>query len=281
MSAAFEQEWRALLDYKTSAFPMLERHARGVWRVLSPEVAVVESSHTTVAGMPCPTAALNLGKLRRFLQVVLDRPFEQGGIIIDHTPERTPQTLAWLAVPRALKAYIDYLTYTSGGLQHNGHKTFCAFVANLLRAKTGYLWQQPEFARKLPADHPPASDDAWRAQCELCYRMLRAIIGTASDVVRLPTEPIAKLLQLDEPLRPILAAIARIDREAAKSAPGGLRQAILKRDALLLALMLSNPLRQRTLMSLTWNQLVHRQTNAVWWPLPRQNAVLAPDSPPE
>lgn len=253
VSTSFEQEWRALLDYKTTAFPMLERHPRGVWRVLSPEVARVMNNNALVGGMPCPSADFNFGMLRRFFGAALDRTPEQGGIIVTPTSERTPQTLAWLAVPGALKSYIDHLTYTSGGLHHNGHKTFCGVAANLLRAKTGYLWQQPQFAQKLPPEYRPVSDDAWRAQCELCYRMLRAIIATASDVVRLPTAPIAKLLQLEEPLRPIIDAIARIDREAAKAAPGGIRQAVLKRDALLLALTLSNPLRQRTLMALTWN----------------------------
>lgn len=254
LSESFVQEWRALLDYKTSAFPLLERHPRGVWRVLPPDVAQVQTDHALVAGMPCPTAALNLSTLQSFFRVVLELPLEQGGILPDPTSDSARQTLAWLTVPAALKSFIDYLTYSSGGLRHNGHRTFCSFVANLLRAKTGYLWQQPAFAIKLPLDHRPSGDDAWRDRCEFCYRMLRAIISTASDVVRLPTAPIARLLQLEEPLRPILEAIARIDREAARAAPGGIRQALLKRDALLLGLILSNPLRQRTLTALTWHE---------------------------
>jgi integrase len=71
-------------------------------------------------------------------------------------------------------------------------------------------------------------------------------------VSRDPKAPIANLLSQEQPLKPILEAIERIEQAAAAAPPGGLTEARLRRDALLISMLLSNPLRVRAFITMTW-----------------------------
>lgn len=88
--------------------------------------------------------------------------------------------------------------------------------------------------------------------CERSHNFLRQYIRSSQGVSRSPKEPIAALLDSDEPLRPLLKAINRMDMKASQCRPGSKAEAIHKRNALLLALLVSNPLRQRSIASITW-----------------------------
>ncbi|WP_454741331.1 hypothetical protein [Cupriavidus necator] len=67
----------------------------------------------------------------------------------------------------------------------------------------------------------------------------------AVNTSRIPQEAIQGLLVLNEPLAPVFRAIEEIDRAAAESPSGSLKEALNKRDALLLSMLVANPLRLR------------------------------------
>jgi len=249
LQPAFLEEWRALLDHKTTVMPKMERHPRGVWRCVPLDVAGDLSALAMHRGMACATADVVLSRLRDFLAVVTALPEAKGGLA---EVAEGVQTLAWCVVPAALSAYLDYLTASSCGLRHGGHRNFAAFVASLLQPGTGYLWQQPELRNRLPASVRPESGAAWQDLCARSAKLLKDAKRHATDVSRDPKDPIAALLQQDQPLRPILEAIKRIDDKAAQAQPGSVSEARLRRDALLLAMLLANPLRVRAFVTMTW-----------------------------
>lgn len=250
LNGQFLKEWEMLFAYKTTNFPMLERQARAQWRLI-PETASVRISKLARRGtMVCPTADIFSNRMRTFLGVVNGLALEDGGLGLDEPPE---QTLAWCAHPLALECFLQWMTSRSGGIRHNGQKVFARAVASLLRPYTGFLWQQPGlFMMKLPYSLRPRDESAWQEMCAKSHKLLREYIRSSSGVARNPEEPIANLLAQQKPLLPIRDAISKIQAEAAASRPGGITEARHKRNALVLALMLSNPLRARTLVSLTW-----------------------------
>lgn len=246
----FLLELNALFDYKISSFPALERTSRGHWRLIPKSMSVAVSNLAQRGTMACPSADMFIERIRMFLGVLSNLPPENGGIVWDEAP---PQTLAWCAHPQALDCYLQWMTNNSNGIRHRGQKVFAGFVASLLRPQTGFLWQQAaQYRKRLPHPFQPSDDDAWRAMCKKSHRFLRDYIRSATGVSRNPEEPIADLLALPNPLQPIRNAITLIQADAAATRPGSIREAQHKRNALILALLLSNPLRARTLMSLTW-----------------------------
>lgn len=249
LSSSFISEWWSLYEYKTSAMPALERHPRGVWRSIPVALAGPVSPFAVRASMACPTAKISFEQLRSFFAVLNKLPYSDGGLPAEH---ECSQTLALCAHPLALSTYLDYLTQRSGGLRHRTHRNFCALVASLLRPGTGFLWQQPEYRHRLPQALQPPDVEGWQRMCERSQRLLQDYKRTATDVSRDPKAPIAELLELKQPLTPILAAIQRIEQAAAEAPPGGVTEAQLRRDALLMSMLLSNPLRVRAFITMTW-----------------------------
>ncbi|MFS2135763.1 site-specific integrase [Duganella sp. Dugasp56] len=250
LSATFLQEWRGLVEYKVAAIHSLERQGKGHWRQIPMSMSMALSDLAAKGNMRCPSADMFITKFRQFLGVILRLAPEMGGLSWTNAPE---QSLAFCAYPKALECYLQWMTDQSGGIRHKGQSVFASFVASLLRPQTGYLWQQPaQFRCKLPEEIRPQTDDAWQRMCEKTHNFLRAYIRSSTGTSRSPEEPIANLLALPEPFKPVRQAIERIQQEAAASLPGGINQARHKRNALLLALLLSNPLRVRSLASLTW-----------------------------
>lgn len=250
LGEAFLKEWQALFDYKISSFPTLERQSRGHWRLIPKTMSMAVSSLAQRGSMACPTADIFIERMRTFMGVLTNLPPENGGIAWNETP---PQTLAWCAHPVALECFLQWMTSQSNGVRHNGQKVFARAAASLLRPQTGFLWQQASIYReRLPYGFQPGSDAAWQEMCAKSHKFLRDYIRSATGVSRNPEEPIADLLALQNPLKPIRDAITRIEADAATSPPGSMSEARHKRNALVLALLLSNPLRARTLVSLTW-----------------------------
>jgi len=250
LSESLLQEWRGLFDYKVAHFPTLERQPRGQWRLIPATMSTSVSKLAERGAMVCPTADMFISNIRSFLGVVSNLSPEQGGISWSVAPA---QTLALCAHPRTLECYLQWMSDQSAGIRHNGQKVFARAIASLLRPQTGYLWQQAKvFRERLPMELQPASPEAWQVMCSTSHKMLRDYIRTATGVSRNPEEPIADLLALPSPLKPLLEAIDRIQADAADSRPGSITEARHKRNALVLALLLSNPMRIRTLASLTW-----------------------------
>lgn len=241
------REWKALFDYKTSIAPQFERSSKGVWRLIPKKDSASRSALVCRGAQVCPSADVFLMKIRLFLGFLI-RPVAAGGWGL--TSDQA-QTLAWLAHPEAINAFLEFITERSKGVKHAGQAVFCQHVASLLREGTGYLRQRSELRQNLPEDFRPLDDTAWKRMCEQTHKILKAWQKCSTGIRRAPQDPIAFLLDHDEPLLPVLEAIKQIERDAASAAPGSKQQAILKRDALVLALFLSNPLRLRSMQSLT------------------------------
>ncbi|MGF6976583.1 integrase [Paraburkholderia sp. JPY465] len=254
-------EWQAFFDYKTAKHTQIERSQRGKWRLLPDDkVAVPASKYTQKRGRKCETADLNFNVLRGFLGF-LARPAADGGF--GCAPEKA-QTLAWLAVPRAVDAFLEFLTERSDGLEHGGHAAFANLAGSVTHPVTGYLSQQPAFLECLPVDFA----EAWQTMCKETHTLCTAWKHDAKGFSRNPAEPIQALLDLSEPLKPILRAIGELDRQAASAPTGGRREAEAKRDALLLSMLIANPLRNRNYVTMTWRNdnagALYRRQDGQW-----------------
>ncbi|MBC8752191.1 MULTISPECIES: hypothetical protein [Paraburkholderia] len=90
----------------------------------------------------------------------------------------------------------------------------------------------------------------------------------ANEKSRDPLDPIRPLLDLAEPFEPVLRAIKDLDAAAAAAPIGSLDEALRKRDALLLAMLMSNPLRRRNYTQMTWCEdntgALYRRQDGQW-----------------
>ncbi len=252
LTPEFVAEWRDLFEYKTTPYTMLERVFNGKWRCIPADTAVRMSPLVCIGDTVCPTAEIFLDRFRTFFGAI--RTMSERGTLVLSTHETIPLTLAWLAYPKALDAFLKWITRRSGGLMHNGQKGFCSSIKSLLRPTSGYLWQNPQLALRLPESCRPATPEAWRQLCESSHKLASGWLEQSNCLSRDPALPIAGLLELEQPLKPVLTAIELIERAANAAPSGGLSEALLRRDALLLAMLLSNPLRKRTMASLQWLQ---------------------------
>lgn len=273
LSSEWTAEWTAFVDYKTCISPDLKRHA--AWRLL-PQNDLISAPNKlwTVDGLGCETANFTLKRLRYFMgflclprteppgwaEQVREKqsktgikcpttPVWRGGLGL---PAEKIQTLAILANPRYVDAYLRFMKAGSGGLIHGGHRAFAALVSELTRSETGYLWQQAHFASSIPPEILGGRD--WHSLCAATHKLANEWKKVAKNVSRDPDEPLRPLLDMKEPLLPLFRAIKHLDRLAAEAAPGSRIQAEHKRNALLVMLLLSNPLRIRTLSLIRWRE---------------------------
>jgi len=98
----------------------------------------------------------------------------------------------------------------------------------------------------------PPSDGTFEAMCAESHRVASEWKDNATAESRSPKEPIRGLLALNEPLSPLFRAVKALDEAAASAAPGSLDEALHKRDALLLSMLLANPLRRRNYVLMTY-----------------------------
>lgn len=248
VSPALLREWRDFFKYKTEIYTPLKRGRRGTWRML-PEAKIASklSDAARQFGMGCVTADMTFQSVRQFLGFLcLSRA--KGGFGL---PKSSVMTLAWLAVPEAVNAYLEFLTRRSEAIVHRGQKNFASFVSSLTSKENGYLTQQPSFAKSLPARF---ATDTFEEMCAETYRLARAWKDKANGQSRKPEEPIRALLALADPLAPVFKTIHALDDEAAAAAPGSLDEAVRKRDALLLAMIVANPLRRRNFILMTYEE---------------------------
>jgi hypothetical protein len=248
LTPLFQSEWQDFFEYKTAKRPKLRRTERGSWRLLPKEkIASILGPYAWRHGLGCVTAELTMVRCRSYFGY-LSRPSEKGGFGV---PRIEAQSLAWFAVPEAVDGYLEFLRNRAGGSVHDGHAGFAALAAAPTNEKTGYLTQRPDLALHLPAAWSIAP---WEDACKDTFGLCRQWIKAATDVSRNPEDPIRGLLQLSEPLLPILRAIDKLDEKAARAAPGSLNEATLKRDALFLSLLIANPLRARNYILMCWRE---------------------------
>lgn len=240
-------EWSELLKYKTAKVTALRRSARGVWACVPNDTVARPSALCRAAFGYCPTAGRFLSNLRSYLGFLM-LSTDRGGL--GRTPEAV-QTIGWLCDANSLDAYLAFMAERSGGSVHTGHQVFCTSVLALLDEKHGYLRQCETLIEKLPEN--VRDGHSWVELCRCAADTLRNWKNAAIDVSRDPLEPIRGLLAADEPLVEVIAAVEKLRALVRKAPPRSLTAARHARDALLLALLISNPLRLRVFQHLRYS----------------------------
>ena len=238
---SFQEEWSQLLSYKTAELPVLKRQPQARWRAKAHMLArnqKPEWSHTLPDGRRIPSAFKWFTNLSHYLGW-LTLPVAQGG---KGFAIAEVQTLAWVAHPELVLGFLRWLSARSGGV--NGHTLgFLDTVTSLVHPKTGYLTQRPEFCLRLPQAHRPSGD--WSTHCATAFWTLkeaRKVLQSSAVQTRDPEEAIARLLALRNPIKPIVDMLHTMER-AMPPSTAPLRRAEHQRDMLLVAMLLSNPLR--------------------------------------
>ena len=247
VSAGLLKEWKDLFRYKTSVIVSLKRTAQGVWRLKPIEKCAKTVQEACINNLTSPSASIMWASILNFLGF-LRLPIDQEGYGLNL---HEVQTIAWFAHPDAINAYLEFIKRRSGGISHGSHQRICGQVLGLLCPDYGYLAQQPEFMKKLELSLIPSNMD-WGMMCEKTSEVAKVWKNQSKDKSRSTEEPIAALLALPYALDPIFKAIKQLDVKAAGMPSGGVVQARLKRDALLLAFLVSNPLRVLNFKIMTW-----------------------------
>lgn len=252
MSAQLKDEWFEFLRYKTVECPIgLNRSSLGRWQTLHPDLVKPDLAKNPwirpTTNEVCATASRVISSLRGFLGFLNRKPSvdgdtARGGLGL---PLNDVQTMSLFVIPEFVQAFFQFMKARSGGIVHTGHSVLAGFISTLVHPEYGYLAQQPERYHLIERYSKKRSWDSLCAETlTLCTKWKEASVGNKS---RNPEEPIHQLLRLNNPLEPLFRAIADLDSLAETKASGGVRKAQLKRNALLLALAIANPLRERTL----------------------------------
>jgi len=160
------------------------------------------------------------------------------------------QTLAWLTVPEAIDAYLEFRTARSNGRRHAGHAVFASFVASLTQDVSGYLTQNSHLLHDLPESHRLNRD--WQELCRAGLRAAKEWKRASQEVSRVVTEPIQLLLDHDAPLVPVFTAMQKLRRRSELAPAGSVDEATARRDELILGFLISNPLRSKNFVELTF-----------------------------
>lgn len=264
--AAFQQEWLALLVYKTAELPDLKRQPQARWRAKARTLVKClkpEWTYTLADGRRVPSGHKWFVNLSHFLGW-LTLPVGRGGKNLDISEV---QTIAWVSSAELVLEFLRWMSARSGGA--NAHTLgFLDTVTSLIHPRTGYLTQQPQFCSRLPEAYRPAGD--WSAHCAKAFRQLkdaRAVLHRSAVQTRDPEEAIAPLLALRNPIKPLVDMLHAMEQAMpAHTAP--LRRGEHQRDMLLVAMLLSNPLRINhfILMRITEGRAsnLYRTSEGVW-----------------
>lgn len=252
LTEEFRQEWFAFLAYKTIECPIgIVRSRKGRWQTLplnmvKPPIAKDPWLRPTPSEA-CGTAQRALSSFRGFFGFLRRQPSPDGDLARGGMglPLAEVQSIALFAVPEFVQGFFMFMKARSGDIVHTGHAVLAGLITTLVHPEYGYLVQKPEFFSRIEGY---AKGRSWVTLCAetmvLCGKWQDASVGNKS---RDPESPIHQLLRNKAPLVPLFRAIAELDAQAAKEPGGGVQQAKCKRNALLLALAIANPLRERTL----------------------------------
>ncbi|AHI63788.1 hypothetical protein BTL_816 [Burkholderia thailandensis H0587] len=257
-------QWMEYLRYKTAAVPLYRRTERGQWRFspcpLTPETAA--NWWAFYKGQEVASARIAWMKTSAYFGW-LTMPSHQGGIGL---AEEAVQTLAWLAVPDYLEAFLDW-TRSRIGKRNQSVNQFLAFVASLVRPRFGYLRQRPEFRSTLPSTY---QDLDWEVMCERQFELTQQLVSGYRheiEVSRDSFEPIRHFIELPQPMDAVVDMIQRMRGDRPIGLPR--REAVWARDMMLIKILASNPLRRRNLAHLTWRAdntgELYQRLDKSWW----------------
>ncbi len=243
------EEFLALRHFKTT-----EILPRGMQRGSRWGLRSVRDSSTKVPAWAvavddhqiCPTADVVWTCIAGFIGWASLAP-ERGGKGLD----ATRLSLVYLADVQLVREYFEFHK-----ARHNGSFStiFIAFLnnaASLLRKRTGYIRQRPEFGNLLPTPIPLSDWDTW---CEKAWRELVEMTSALEQVAqkhRDPKEPIQLILNRQHPLTAIEEMLENMKRA---SPIQKYKRAAYKRDYLLIKLLSIVPLRVRNVAALTFSK---------------------------
>lgn len=194
-------------------------------------------------GMYVPSANANWGHLQRLIGFVRLAKAD-GGMEID--PAQC-QTMAWFAQPNAVRAHLEWLERRAGE-NNTGVRNFRQVVHSLVAKDTGWLRQQPEMMQRLPERFHAAD---WDTLCDETLDICRAHSKKKVVLTRDALRSLRPLLAVEDPLDPLYDAIDDLCHDAEAFPRGSIVAARSLRNAALLALLLTVPLRLETLIQLT------------------------------
>lgn len=257
------EEWQSLMRYKTTKAPKLRRSKRAVWRLVpKSEGRRYLGWHNALADQYCAAADAEWRHAASFLGFLRHKAGDVGLRL----PEGWQPTLALFAIPELVEPYCTWLIERAEGVANTRIKTLANFLQGLTIQPTGWLVQQASLADRLPVELRPTD---WAAACARVNQVATAYRAEANGMSRDPFEPIRGLLALPEPFEPIRDAIRMLDNRAAGAGLQSCAAATAKRDALLLTLLLSVPLRYRNLALLRYREdgtgSLRREPDGRWW----------------
>lgn len=249
LTLAFLQEWRRFFDYKTAAHPgALARNSGGRWSLTDARLSTTSRNPLTSRGNAVSAAAsvawCRLASFLGFLRLPIDRGGY--GVDADHI-----QALAWLADAQAVDSYMRFMADRSGGARHTSHRVFATFVISMTNPATGYLTQSPQLFDRLPAHVTDGKTPA--EMCDYACKMAKEWKAQSSGKSRNPIEPIRNIIELAEPLAPIIQAMGRLRRISNAAATGSSSETLARRNELILGLLIACPLRAKNMQTLTYH----------------------------
>lgn len=157
-------------------------------------------------------------------------------------------TLGLLTDIELVDAFLDWRIERSG-LIHHGVVNWLGFAKSLSRADTGFLPRHPDLGKHLGI----YDADDWRARCATAHQFFASTQAALRPKVRHsrdPRETLKVYLDTECPVADYVTGLQRMQKN--KPGAGGRNEAIWGRDVLLLALVISNPLRETNLRELTY-----------------------------
>lgn len=254
-----EQEFQDLVDYKTMTIPPegLKRHKKSTW---------VKHEDGEV-----PTADMFKNCLASFFGYCCLSKDSANPCLRGSGMEEDSITIALVTDISLLEGFISFRKDRADGKYNYWHLTFISKITSLLSKETGYLYQKPEFAKKLKM---PITKKQWQKRCLSTRNRLLEVASGISEAEkngnidfaysRDPSEPIQDILKQKNPLDITLKMIEDLIEDAEKYPKNSIRKAIIYRNALLLAILQANPLRARmfSIMELGKNLI---KEDGAWW----------------
>ncbi len=260
------QQWTELMRYKTSAAILsgLKRTKRGQWRFSPcPLTAVTDANWWAfLDGREVASARYGWFTTSAYLGwLAMSTEAGGAGIGADEV-----QTMAWLAVPDFVEAYLDWRKSRTGK-RNRGAIQALAFLAALVRPRFGFLRQNPSWQSTLPERYRSID---WDSLCDQQFELLEQLTASYHreiEVSRNSFEPLQHILQLKNPMEAVADMIQRM--RAARPVGVPRKEAVWARDLVLIKLLASNPLRRRNLAHLTWRAdntgELYQKLDKSWW----------------
>lgn len=274
-----KHEWAQLIAYKVDDVrPHSSRN--DTWRVKPATRVGKKYRWSSVYGngfVAAADAAWNF--LSRYLGWLSLHPSHGGAGI---PPERV-RSLAWLVRADLMEEYIKWVRARSGGIVHSGMTQVLHYCCMLLRKEAGWLWRHHNLVKAMDSvDRPapvasielssPSFVQAWRTECERVWseygRQAEAYRNSkAFQLSRDPEGPIKDIIDSPRPMSVVMEMLAKLRRNP-PPLNARKRRAVWRRDVLLLAWLIANPLRVQHFSVMTYRSdqtgNVYRNGTGVW-----------------